>query len=102
MIGVLIFERIASLSSGQFFCPLRGAHDSFDERHAQAAFFELQNAVDGATSGCGHGIFQQRRMIAGVEHHLGRAKGGLRRQQGRCIARQADLTPASASDSRMM
>ena len=41
-----------------------------------------------------YGIFQQRGMIAGIEDHAGRAHHGLRREQCRDVAGQADLYAA--------
>ena len=69
----------------------RGAHHGFDERDAQAAFFEFEDAVDGAAGGSGYGVFEQRRMVAGFEHHFCRAESGLRGELGGGVAGQADL-----------
>lgn len=59
------------LGVGEFFGALGGAHNGFDEGDAQTAFFEFKDAVDGAASRGGDGVFQQRWMVAGLEHHLG-------------------------------
>ena len=74
----IAFSLEAFLTCGQFLGPLRGAHYGFDEGNAQAALFEFENAVDGAAGGGGYGVFEQGGMVAGFEHHLGGAKGGLR------------------------
>src|SRR5581483_9913832 len=60
--------------------PLRSPHHGLDQRHAQSAFFQFQNAVDRTSSRRGHFVFQQRRMVSRFEHHLRSAKGRLRRQ----------------------
>src|SRR5947209_11320114 len=50
-----------------------GFHYCFDERHAEFAFFQFQNAVNGASSGSGHCVLQERGMIACFEDDTCRA-----------------------------
>jgi hypothetical protein len=50
--------RVLSFLEKQFAGALRGFHYSFDQRYAQLAFFEFEDAVDGAAGRRGHGVFQ--------------------------------------------
>src|SRR5207253_10510619 len=62
----------------QEFAGAAGGFDyGFDERDAELAFFEFQNAVDRAAGGRGHGVLQPRRVIAGFKYHAGGAFHGL-------------------------
>jgi hypothetical protein len=47
----------ANLRVAKFLGALRGAHDRLDEGDAESAFFEFENAVDGAAGGRGDLIF---------------------------------------------
>jgi hypothetical protein len=56
----------AALPIRQLFRSLRSFDYSFDQSHAQLSFFQLQDAVDGASRrGCDR-VFQQSWMIAGL------------------------------------
>ena len=69
----------------------RGFHDRFDECDAEFAFFEFENAVDGATRWSSHGVFKKGRVIARFQHNTCRAFHRLRCKKGRYIPRQTDL-----------
>src|ERR1700674_1710630 len=75
----------------QFAGAAGGLDDGLDERDAELPFFEFEDAVDGAAGGSGDGIFQERRMIAGFEDYAGGAFHGLRGEEGRDVAGQADF-----------
>ena len=45
----------------------RGFHDRLDERDAEFAFFEFENAVDGAARRSSHGVLEERGVIAESE-----------------------------------
>ena len=79
------------LAFGEFAGALGGALDGLDEGDAQAAFFELEDAVDGAAGGGGDFVLEQGGVGAGFEHHLGGAVGGLGGEQGGDVAGQADV-----------
>src|SRR5208283_3790387 len=51
---------------------LRCFHHRFDQGDSEAAFFEFENTVHRATRRSSHGILQQRGVVAGFQHHLGR------------------------------
>jgi hypothetical protein len=61
----------------KFLGALRGFDDGFDEGDAKLAFFELEDAIDGAAGGSGDGVFEKSGMRAGFENDLGGAEGGL-------------------------
>ena len=46
---------------------LRGADHGFDQRHAQAAFFQFHQPIDGAAGGRGDHVLQLGRMLACVQ-----------------------------------
>src|SRR5215475_10992976 len=69
----------------------RGFYDRLDERDAKFAFFELENAVNGATRWSSHGIFEKRRVIAGFQYNARRTFHRLRCEKGRYVARQTDF-----------
>src|SRR5437763_15630411 len=66
----------------------RGFHDRLDERDAEFAFFEFENAVDRAAGWSSHRVFEQRGMIAGLQDNTRGAFHRLRCEEGRYIARQ--------------
>ncbi len=91
-----IIEKIRATTSAlneKLFRTLGGLHDSFDQRDAQLAVFEFENAVNRAACGRRDGLLEKRGMIAGFEHHARRSKNSLRREQCRHIARQSDFHP---------
>lgn len=57
---------------------LRSFHYGLDERDAELTFLEFHDAVNGAASGSGDGIFEQGGVIAGFEDDAGGAFHGLR------------------------
>jgi hypothetical protein len=71
----------AGLSVSQFLGALRGLHDRFDQRDPELSFFEFHNRINRAAGGSGDGIFQERGMIAGLEHDFGRKAEGEGRHQ---------------------
>src|SRR6266436_4407521 len=75
----------------QFSSAAGGLHDRFDERHAELAFFELHDSVNGASRGRGYGVLQQGGVIAGFQNHTRRAFHGLRRKQSCYIAWETHL-----------
>ncbi len=83
--------RVYAVSRGQLLGAFGGAHHGFDESDAQAAFFQFEDAVDGAAGGRGDFVFEQRGMVAGFEHHLAGAVDRLRGELRGGVARQADL-----------
>src|SRR6185437_8123146 len=62
-----------------------------DERHAEAAFFEFENAIDRAARWCRHLILQERRVRSGLEDHLCRTVCRLRGELRRNLARQPNI-----------
>src|SRR5262249_4959113 len=66
-------------------------HDRFDERDAEFAFFEFENAVDGATRWSSHGVFEKRRVIARFQYNACRAFHRLRCEKGRYVPWQTDF-----------
>ena len=52
------------LPVNEFARALSRANDGFDQGDAKAAVIEFQNAVDGATGGRRHNVFEFRRMLA--------------------------------------
>ena len=79
------------LAPGELAGAFGGALDGLDEGDAQAAFFELEDAVDGAAGGGGDFVLEQRGVRAGFEDHLGGAVGGLRGEQRGDVAGEADV-----------
>jgi hypothetical protein len=79
------------LAGGEFFGALGGAFDGFDEGDAEAAFFEFEDAVDGAAGRGGDLVFEQGGVVAGFEDHFGGAESGLGGEQGGDVAGQADV-----------
>lgn len=51
-----------NLRVAKFLGTLRGAHDRLDEGDAESAFFEFENAVDGASSGRSDLVLEQGRV----------------------------------------
>src|SRR6516165_2524320 len=81
----------SALAGSQLLRSFGGTHDSLDQRDAQAAFFQLKNAVDSATGGGGDFVFEQGRVVAGLEHHLACAEDGLRGQLCRRVPGESNL-----------
>src|SRR6266702_38410 len=78
----------AVLSAGcEFLRPLRGPFNRLDQRHPQSALFQFQDAVDRAACRRGDSILEQRRVIAGLQHHARRAVRRLCCQQSGDVAR---------------
>ena len=85
-----VWQQAGESARGQFFGAEGGSLDGLDEGDAEAAFFELEDAVHGAAGGGGDLIFEQGGMIAGLKHHAGCCRGWSGRRGGwRC--RGADL-----------
>ena len=66
-------ETSRHLSPPQLLRPLGCTHHRLNQSHAQTAFFQFENAVDGAASRRSHRVLEQCRMVAGFQHHLRRA-----------------------------
>src|ERR1043166_140942 len=66
-------------------------YDRLDERDAKFAFFELEDAVNGATRRSSHSIFEKSRVIAGFQYNARRAFHRLRCEKSRYVARQTDF-----------
>src|SRR6267142_4780689 len=62
-----------------------------DQRYAQAALFQFDEAVDGASGGGGDRVFQQGGVMSGFQSKLGRAEERLGGEGGGQIARQSAL-----------
>src|SRR6266849_6603156 len=75
----------------EFAGAVRGLDHRFDERDAELAFFKFQNAVNGAAGRRGDRVFEQRRVIAGLEHYTGGTFHRLRGEQRSYVAWQADF-----------
>src|SRR5262245_11414778 len=51
----------------QFSRSMSGFDDGAHDGHAQAALFELHDAVNSASGRCGDGVFEQGRMVSGLK-----------------------------------
>src|SRR5215469_14053078 len=69
----------------------RRLHDRFDQRDAKLAFLELENAVDSASRGSSHRVFEERGVIARFQHNARRAFHCLGREKSRYFTRQTDF-----------
>src|SRR5574337_179573 len=70
---------------------LRGLDHRLDQRDAQLALFQLEDAVNRATSRRRHGVFEQGWVVACLQGHARRSLHSLRGQQRRDVARQPHL-----------
>src|SRR5207249_865086 len=73
---------------------VRGFNNGLNERDAKLSFFEFKDAVDGAAGWSSHCIFEERGMIAGLQHNARRALHSLRCEKSSYIARQTNLHTA--------
>ena len=65
--GAILPESLGILAFHKLLGALGGANHRFDERDAQATFFELQQAVNGTARGSGDHVLQFGRVLAGLQ-----------------------------------
>src|ERR1051326_1048455 len=70
-----------------------GLDHRIHQGHAQAAFFQLHKAFNGAAGGRSYGVFQQRWVMSGLKRKLGRTIKSLSGQRRGHLTRQPDLHP---------
>src|SRR6516225_163459 len=82
---------IKSLLEEEFSGAAGGLDHGLNKGNPKLAFFKLQNTVNGTAGGRGDRVFEQRRMVAGFEHHAGSALHGLCGEKRRDVAGETDL-----------